>query len=166
MKEILALSVLSFAALSAQAKDIVDTAVGAGTFKTLAAALSAAGLMDTLKGKGPFTVFAPTNAAFAKLPKGTVENLLKPENKDQLAKILTCHVVPANALSSAIKTMIKDDKGEHPVKTVGGCVFTAKMNGGKIVLVDGKGHEATVTISDVRQSNGVIHVIDSVLLPS
>jgi uncharacterized surface protein with fasciclin (FAS1) repeats len=147
-------------------KNIIQNAVNSKDHTTLVAAVKAAGLVDTLSGKGPFTVFAPTNKAFAKLPKGTVESLLKPENKDKLTKILTCHVVAANAMSSAIKTMIKDDKGEHPVKTVGGCVFTAKMKDGKIVLVDGKGHEAHVTIRDVRQSNGVIHVIDSVLLPS
>jgi uncharacterized surface protein with fasciclin (FAS1) repeats len=147
-------------------KNIVENAVNSKDHTTLVAAVKAAGLVDMLSGKGPFTVFAPTNKAFAKLPKGTVATLLKPENKDQLTKILTCHVVSANAMSSAIKTMIKDDKGEHPVKTVGGCVFTAKLKGDKIVLVDGKGHEATVTIRDVRQSNGVIHVIDSVLLPS
>jgi uncharacterized surface protein with fasciclin (FAS1) repeats len=146
-------------------KNIVQNAVNSKDHTTLVAAVKAAGLVDTLSGKGPFTVFAPTNEAFAKLPKGTVENLLKPENKEQLTKILTCHVVAANAMSSAIKTMIKNDEGEHPVKTVGGCTFTAKMKNGKIVLVDGKGREATVTISDVRQSNGVIHVINSVLLP-
>jgi uncharacterized surface protein with fasciclin (FAS1) repeats len=146
-------------------KNIVQNAVNSKDHTTLVAAVKAAGLVDTLSSKGPFTVFAPTNAAFAKLPNGTVQTLLKPENKDQLSKILTCHVVAANAMSSAIARMIKDDGGEHPVKTVGGCTFTAKMKGDKIVLVDGKGREATVTIANVRQSNGVIHVIDSVLLP-
>jgi uncharacterized surface protein with fasciclin (FAS1) repeats len=146
-------------------KNIIQNAVNSKDHTTLVAAVKAAGLVETLEGKGPFTVFAPTNAAFAKLPAGTVENLLKPENKATLTKILTCHVVAANAMSSAIKGMIAEDKGEHPVKTVGGCTFTAKMNDGKIQLVDGKGNVATVTISDVRQSNGVIHVIDTVLLP-
>ena len=146
-------------------KDIVDTAVAAGKFNTLAAALKAAGLVDTLKGDGPFTVFAPTDEAFAKLPKGTVETLLKPENKAKLTKILTCHVVAANAMSPAIAKMIADDKGTHPVKTVGGCVLQAKMMGDKITLTDETGNVATVTIADVRQSNGVIHVIDTVLLP-
>jgi uncharacterized surface protein with fasciclin (FAS1) repeats len=121
--------------------------------------------MPTLESAGPFTVFAPTNAAFAKLPAGTVESLLKPENKAQLTKILTCHVVAANAMSSAISKMIKDDGGMHQVKTVGGCIFTAKLDGDKIVLIDGKGNHATVTLANVKQSNGVIHVIDTVLLP-
>ena len=146
-------------------KNIIQNAVNSKDHTTLVAAVKAAGLVDTLQGSGPFTVFAPTDKAFEKLPKGTVENLLKPENKDQLTKILTCHVVAANALSSAISKMIKDDGGSHPVKTVGGCSYTAKMKGDKIVLVDGKGQEATVTIANVRQSNGVIHVIDTVLLP-
>ena len=146
-------------------KNIVQNAVNSKDHTTLVAAVKAAGLVDTLQSPGPFTVFAPTNDAFAKLPKGTVETLLKPENKAQLTKILTCHVVAANALSSAIKQMIRDDSGMHPVKTVGGCTFTAKLNGDKIVLVDGKGNEASVTIPNVKQSNGVIHVIDTVLLP-
>jgi uncharacterized surface protein with fasciclin (FAS1) repeats len=146
-------------------KNIIQNAVNSKDHTTLVAAVKAAGLVETLSGDGPFTVFAPTNAAFSKLPAGTVEGLLKPENKAQLAKILTCHVVSANAMSSAIKKMIKDDAGMHPVKTGGGCTFTAKLRGDSIVLVDGKGHEATVTIANVKQSNGVIHVIDTVLLP-
>jgi uncharacterized surface protein with fasciclin (FAS1) repeats len=146
-------------------KNIIQNAVNSKDHTTLVAAVKAAGLVGTLSGTGPFTVFAPTNDAFAKLPAGTVDTLLKPENKAQLTKILTCHVVSANALSSAIKKMIKDDGGMHPVKTVGGCTFTAKLNGDKIVLVDGKGNQATVTIANVKQSNGVIHVIDGVLLP-
>jgi uncharacterized surface protein with fasciclin (FAS1) repeats len=147
-------------------KNIVENAVNSKDHTTLVAAVKAAGLVDTLSGKGPFTVFAPTNAAFAKLPAGTVETLVKPENKATLSKILTCHVVAANALSSAINKMIADDQGTHPVKTVGGCVLQAKKVGNKITLTDEKGGVATVTISDVRQSNGVIHVIDSVLLPA
>jgi uncharacterized surface protein with fasciclin (FAS1) repeats len=146
-------------------KNIIQNAVNSKDHTTLVAAVKAAGLVDTLSGTGPFTVFAPTNEAFAKLPAGTVETLLKPENKAQLTKILTCHVVAANAMSSAIKKMINDDGGMHPVKTVGGCTFTAKMKGDKLILVDGKGHEAAVTIANVKQSNGVIHVIDTVLLP-
>src|SRR3990167_1276755 len=146
-------------------KNIIQNAVNSKDHTTLVAAVKAAGLVDTLSGKGPFTVFAPTNAAFAKLPAGTVDTLLKPENKATLTKILTCHVVAANAMASAIKKMIKDDSGMHLVKTVGGCTFTAKLNGDKIVLIDGKGNEATVTIANVSQSNGVIHVIDTVLLP-
>ena len=146
--------------------NIVQTAVNSKDHTTLVAAVKAAGLVDTLSGKGPFTVFAPTNAAFAKLPAGTVETLVKPENKATLTKILTCHVVAANAMSTAINKMIADDKGTHPVKTVGGCVLQAKKNGNMITLTDEKGGVATVTIADVRQSNGVIHVIDTVLLPA
>jgi uncharacterized surface protein with fasciclin (FAS1) repeats len=146
-------------------KNIIQNAVNSKDHITLVAAVKAAGLVDTLSGAGPFTVFAPTNAAFKKLPPGTVENLLKPENKEMLTKVLTCHVVSANAMSAAIGKMIKDDEGEHPVKTVGGCTYTAMMKNGKIVIKDGKGNLATVTIADVRQSNGVIHVIDTVLLP-
>ena len=146
-------------------KDIVDNAVNSKDHTTLVAAVKAAGLVETLKGKGPFTVFAPTNEAFAKLPAGTVDTLLKPENKEKLATILKCHVVSADAMSSAIGKMIADDKGAHPVKTVGGCMLTAKMKGDKITLTDEKGDVATVTIADVKQSNGVIHVIDGVMLP-
>ena len=146
-------------------KNIIQNAVNSKDHTTLVAAVKAAGLVDTLSGKGPFTVFAPTNEAFAKLPAGTVETLVKPENKDKLTKILTCHVVAANAMSSAIGKMIKDDGGAHKVKTVGGCTLTVKMMGDKIQIVDEKGQTATVTIADVKQSNGVIHVIDTVLLP-
>ncbi|NQW54868.1 MAG: fasciclin domain-containing protein [Rhodospirillales bacterium] len=146
-------------------KNIVDNAVNSKDHTTLVAALKAAGLVETLQGAGPFTVFAPTNAAFAKLPPGTVEMLVKPENKAKLTKILTCHVVSANAMSPAIAKMIADDKGTHPVKTVGGCVLQAKMMGEKITLTDENGNVATVTIADVKQSNGVIHVIDTVVLP-
>lgn len=148
-----------------ESKNIIENAVNSKDHTTLVAAVKAAGLVDTLQGKGPFTVFAPTDAAFAKLPKGTVETLLKPENKDMLAKILTCHVVAADAMSSAIRKMIDDDKGAHPVKTVGGCVFTARYNGKTITIEDERGGTAQVTIADVDQSNGVIHVIDNVLLP-
>ena len=146
-------------------KNIIENAVNSKDHTTLVAAVKAAGLVDTLQGKGPFTVFAPTNEAFDALPKGTVETLLKPENKDQLTKILTCHVVAADAMSDAIKKMVADDGGAHPVKTVGGCVFTAKTEGGKITITDEQGNVAHVTIADVDQSNGVIHVIDHVLLP-
>ena len=146
-------------------KTIVENAVNSKDHTTLVAAVKAAGLVETLSGKGPFTVFAPTNAAFAKLPAGTVETLLKPENKPMLVKILTCHVVAADAMSPAIAKMIADDKGTHPVKTVGGCVLQAKMSGKDITLTDENGGTAFVTIADVKQSNGVIHVIDTVLLP-
>ena len=146
-------------------KNIIENAVNSKDHTTLVAAVKAAGLVETLSGAGPFTVFAPTNDAFAALPAGTVDNLLKPENKDQLVKILTCHVVAADAMSDAIKKMVMDDKGKHPVKTVGGCEFTAMEKDGKIMIEDGMGGVANVTIADVDQSNGVIHVIDKVLLP-
>jgi uncharacterized surface protein with fasciclin (FAS1) repeats len=146
-------------------KNIIENAVNSKDHTTLVAAVQAAGLVETLQGAGPFTVFAPTNDAFAKLPAGTVETLLKPENKDQLTKILTCHVVAADAMSDAIKKMVMDDGGAHKVKTVGGCEFTVKTDGEWIVIQDEAGGTAHVTIADVDQSNGVIHVIDAVLLP-
>jgi uncharacterized surface protein with fasciclin (FAS1) repeats len=146
-------------------KNIVENAVNSKDHTTLVAAVQAAGLVDTLSGAGPFTVFAPTNEAFAALPAGTVDTLLKPENKDQLVKVLTCHVVAADAMSAAIDKMIKDDGGKHDVKTVGGCTLSASEKDGKIMLTDETGGTATVTIADVKQSNGVIHVIDKVLLP-
>ena len=117
-------------------KTIVENAMNSADHTTLVAAVQAAGLAETLMGAGPFTVFAPTNDAFAKLPAGTVETLLKPENKDQLARILTCHVVAANAMSEAIMKMVADDGGAHPVKTVGGCEFTAMVKDGKVMIHD------------------------------
>lgn len=146
-------------------KTIVENAVNSADHTTLVAAVQAAGLVETLSGEGPFTVFAPTNAAFDKLPDGTVDTLLMPENKDQLTKVLTCHVVGANAMSDAIAGMIADDGGTHPVATLGGCTLQAKMDGDMITLTDEQGNVATVTIADVQQSNGVIHVIDTVMLP-
>jgi uncharacterized surface protein with fasciclin (FAS1) repeats len=146
-------------------KNIIENAVNSKDHTTLVAAVKAAGLVETLSGAGPFTVFAPVNDAFAALPAGTVDSLLKPDNKEQLVKILTCHVVGADAMSTAIKGMINDDGGTHPVKTLGGCVLQAKMQGESITLTDENGTAATVTIADVDQSNGVIHVIDKVLLP-
>jgi uncharacterized surface protein with fasciclin (FAS1) repeats len=147
-------------------KNIVENAVNSADHTTLVAAVQAAGLVETLSGPGPFTVFAPTNEAFAKLPAGTVETLLKPENKDQLVKILTCHVIAANAMAADVGKMVMDDGGEHTIKTVGGCEFTAMEKDGKIMIKDGQGNVANVTIADVKQSNGVIHVIDTVLLPA
>jgi uncharacterized surface protein with fasciclin (FAS1) repeats len=146
-------------------RNIVENAVNSADHTTLVAAVQAAGLVETLQGEGPFTVFAPTNAAFEKLPAGTVETLVMPENKEMLTKILTCHVVAASAMSDAIGKMIADDNGTHPVATVGGCTLNAKMDGDKITLTDEMGNVATVTIADVKQSNGVIHVIDMVMLP-
>jgi uncharacterized surface protein with fasciclin (FAS1) repeats len=146
-------------------KDIIDNAVTSPDHTTLVAAVKAAGLVDTLKGPGPFTVLAPTNEAFAALPAGTVDDLLKPENKDKLTKILTCHVIPAKALAADISKMAMDDGGSHVVDTVGGCKLTLKAADGKVTITDETGGVANVTIADVIQSNGVIHVIDKVLLP-
>ena len=146
-------------------KNIVQNAMNSRDHTTLVAAVKAAGLVQALQGKGPFTVFAPDNAAFDALPKGTVEMLLKPQNKDQLTKILTCHVVATEAFSKDIARMIDADEGEHPIKTLGGCVLTARHSGKKITIEDENGNVANVTIADVEQSNGVIHVIDKVLLP-
>lgn len=138
----------------AQEKDIVDTAVAAGSFKTLAAALQAAGLVDTLKGKGPFTVFAPTDEAFAKLPKGTVEDLLKPENKAKLTAILTYHVVPGAVMAAQV-TSLKE------AKTVNGQSLKISVKDGGVSVDNAK-----VVKTDIRTSNGVIHVIDAVVLPA
>ncbi len=146
-------------------KNIVENAVNSKDHTTLVAAVKAAGLVDTLSGKGPFTVFAPTNEAFAALPAGTVDMLLKPENKDQLVKVLTCHVIAAKAMAADVMKMVKDDGGAHKVKTVGGCELTLKDAGGKVTVTDENGNVANVTIADVAQSNGVIHVVDKVLLP-
>lgn len=147
-------------------KDIVDNAVNSADHTTLVAAVKAAGLVETLKSKGPFTVFAPVNSAFAKLPAGTVEMLLKPENKATLTKILTYHVVAGKLDSKAVVAAIKKGNGKAELKTVSGGKLWAMLDGGKVVLKDEKGGMSTVTIADVRQSNGVIHVIDSVVLPN
>ena len=147
-------------------KDIIDNAVNSADHTTLVAAVKAAGLVDTLKGAGPFTVFAPTNAAFAKLPAGTVDTLLKPENKPALTKILTYHVVAGRLSAADIKKMIKDGHGAAELKTVSGGTLTAMMKGNMIVIKDDKGGLSTVTQGNVFQSNGVIHVVDSVLLPN
>jgi uncharacterized surface protein with fasciclin (FAS1) repeats len=146
-------------------KNIIQNAVNSDDHTTLVAAVKAAGLVDTLEGAGPFTVFAPTNEAFAKLPAGTVDTLLKPENKDQLTKVLTYHVVAGKVTSNELRKMIKDGHGTAELTTVEGGKLQAMMVGGKIVLKDEKGGTAAVTIPNVMQSNGVIHVIDSVLLP-
>ena len=146
-------------------KNIVENAMNSKDHTTLVAAVVAAGLVDTLKSAGPFTVFAPTNEAFAALPAGTVEGLLKPENKATLVKILTCHVVPAKAMAADVMAMVKTDGGMHKVKTVGGCELTLKVHGDKVTVTDETGGVANVTIADVAQSIGVLHVIDKVLLP-
>ncbi len=146
-------------------RNIVENAVNSADHTTLVAAVQAAGLVEVLQSPGPFTVFAPVNAAFGMLQQGTVETLLKPENKDALVKVLTCHVVPAAAMSDMVASMIADGGGTHRLETVGGCVLEARMDGDMLTLRDERGRNATVTIADVRQSNGVIHVIDTVLLP-
>ena len=146
-------------------KDIIDNAVNSKDHTTLVAAVKAAGLVETLKGPGPFTVFAPTNAAFAALPAGTVDTLLKPENKSMLSGILTYHVVAGKMDAAAITKAIADGKGTAMLKTVAGGTLTAKAADGKVMVMDEKGGSATVTIADVYQSNGVIHVVDKVLLP-
>ena len=128
--------------------------------------MKAAGLVDTLKGEGPFTVFAPTNEAFAKLPAGTVDTLLKPENLVQLKKVLTYHVIPGRVTSKDLMAMITRDGGQTQLKSVEGGTLIAMMNGSTVVLKDEKGDTATVTQADVMQKNGVIHVVDSVLLPN
>jgi uncharacterized surface protein with fasciclin (FAS1) repeats len=147
-------------------KNIVENAVNSKDHTTLVAAVKAAGLVDTLEGPGPFTVFAPTNEAFAKLPAGTVDTLLKPENKDTLVKILTYHVVAGKVGAADLKKMITDGGGQATLKTVSGGTLTAREVGGKIVLTDEKGGTSTVTIANVWQSNGVIHVVDTVLMPN
>ena len=147
-------------------KNIVQNAVNSKDHTTLVAAVKAAGLVDTLEGAGPFTVFAPTNAAFAKLPAGTVDTLLKPENKATLTKVLTYHVVPGRMTAVSLMKAIKDGEGEARLKTVAGDMISVKQAGpGKLTITDAKGDVANVTIADVLQSNGVIHVIDTVLLP-
>ncbi|CAN5690606.1 fasciclin domain-containing protein [soil metagenome] len=146
-------------------KDIVDNAVNSKDHTTLVAAVKAAGLVETLKGAGPFTVFAPTNAAFDKLPKGTVEGLLKPEAKSDLTKILTYHVVAGKMDSKAIAAAIKNGGGKAELKTVAGGMLSASMSGKDLILTDEKGGTAKVQIANVYQKNGVIHSIDSVLMP-
>jgi uncharacterized surface protein with fasciclin (FAS1) repeats len=146
-------------------KNIIENAVNSKDHTTLVAAVKAAGLVDTLSGAGPFTVFAPTNAAFDKLAKGTVETLLKPENKGLLGGVLTYHVVPGKWDSTAIAKMINDAGGKAEIATVAGGKLWAWMKGKDLILTDEKGGWAKVTIADVYQSNGVIHVIDTVLMP-
>ena len=146
-------------------KDIIDNAVNSSDHTTLVAAVKAAGLVDTLKGTGPFTVFAPTNAAFRALPAGTVDTLLKPENKPTLTKILTYHVVAGNMDATALMQAIAAGGGKASLKTVAGGTLVAMKSGSGISVTDEKGGVAMVTIADVKQSNGVIHVVDKVLLP-
>ena len=146
-------------------KNIVENAVNSRDHTTLVAAVKAAGLVDTLMSAGPFTVFAPTNAAFDKLPAGTVDTLLKPENKGMLTSVLTYHVVAGTMTSTDIAAAIRAGGGTATLNTVQGGTLTGRMMGNKLVLTDAKGGRSTVTIANVMQSNGVIHVVDTVLLP-
>lgn len=161
------LFILGLGNVSAQMnkKNVVEIAVGSNDHTTLVAAVKAAGLVETLSGKGPFTVFAPTNAAFNALPAGTVETLLKPENKALLTSILTYHVVAGNFDSKAILKAIKKGKGKAVLTTVQGGKLTASLDGSSVVLTDEKGGMSKVSVVDLKGSNGVIHVIDSVVMP-
>ena len=170
----LALSVTTVAAMAQvtvggapmyASKDIIDNAVNSKDHTTLVAAVKAAGLVDTLKSPGPFTVFAPTNTAFSALPAGTVDTLLKPENKGQLTKVLTYHVVPGKMDAAALMTQIDAGGGKAVLKTAGGGTLTATASGKTVSVTDESGGTSKVTIADVTQSNGVIHVVDKVLLP-
>ena len=147
-------------------KNIIENAVNSKDHTTLVSAVKAAGLVQTLQSAGPFTVFAPTNEAFNKLPKGTVETLVKPENKTALIKILTYHVVSGKVSAAQLMAKIKAGKGTAELNTVSGSILKAMMQGGKIYLVDEKGGKSWVTIADVNQSNGVIHVVNTVLMPN
>ena len=149
----------------ANTKTVVENAIASPAHTTLVAAVKAAGLAETLSGKGPFTVFAPTNDAFAKLPKGTVETLLKPENKAKLQAILTYHVVAGNLDSKAVVAAIKAGKGSATLTTVQGSKLVESLEGKIVILTDANGNKSTITAVDIMSSNGVIHVIDSVVLP-
>jgi uncharacterized surface protein with fasciclin (FAS1) repeats len=162
------LAVFAFAAstiVASAQKTVVDIAVGSKDHTTLVAAVKAADLVATLQSAGPFTVFAPTNAAFAKLPAGTVESLLKPENKATLVKILTYHVIAGSFNAAAVVKAIKDGGGSVTLKTVSGGNLVASINNGKVILTDEKGAIATVIATDLKADNGLVHVIDAVVLP-
>ncbi len=159
------MAVCTFSATANAQKTIVDLAVGSTDHTTLVAAVKAADLVATLQSAGPFTVFAPTNAAFGKLPAGTVEALVKPENKSMLTKILTYHVVAGNFNGGAVVKASKDGGGKATLKTVSGGSIVASLENGKVVLTDEKGGVATVVAADLNASNGVIHVVDAVVLP-
>ena len=171
-KRMLAASAVALVTLSVPATaggspsgNIVAAAAASPDFETLVAAVKAAKLVDTLASKGPFTVFAPTDAAFAKIDSATLQNLLKPENRDQLAKVLTYHVVPGRTSAAALMAKIQADGGKTMLKTVQGENLTAAVRDGAVWLTDAKGGMSKVTIADVNQSNGVIHVVDTVLMP-
>lgn len=154
-----------FSSLSIAQSDVVDVAVSSKDHTTLVAAVKAADLVNTLKGEGPFTIFAPTNAAFDALPEGTLQSLLKPESKSKLASILTYHVVAGNFNATDVIAAIKKSGGKYVVKTVNGGTLIASLKGKNVILTDANGNTATITATDLKASNGVIHVIDSVVLP-
>jgi uncharacterized surface protein with fasciclin (FAS1) repeats len=162
---LLSASVILTSFVNAQSSDVVDIAISSKDHTTLVAAVKAADLVTTLKGTGPFTVFAPSNSAFDKLPKGTVENLLKPESKAALVKLLIYHVVSGKLMASDVLTAIKAGKGKAVVKTIQGEDLTATLVDGKVILTDAKGGKSTVTAADLNATNGVVHVIDSVVMP-
>jgi uncharacterized surface protein with fasciclin (FAS1) repeats len=149
----------------AAAATVVDIAVGSPDHKTLVAAVQAAGLVETLQGTGPFTVFAPTDAAFAKLPAGTVESLVQPQNKPTLTKILTYHVVAGKVTSTQLLAMIKKGKGKAVITTLSGDKLTARLHGKSIIITDGQGRKAMVTAANLKARNGVVHVVNGVFLP-
>lgn len=166
LKLVLGSLFLVFAGVAnAQTADVVDVAMGSKNHTTLVTAIKTADLVSTLKGKGPFTIFAPSNSAFNKLPKGTVKKLLKPESKVALVKLLTYHVVAGNLKASDVLAAIKVGKGKAVIKTIQGENLVASLENGKVILTDSKGGKATVTTADLEASNGVIHAIDSVLMP-
>jgi uncharacterized surface protein with fasciclin (FAS1) repeats len=174
LKSTIVLAVLALGSITGMAKekakpptqDIVEFAASAPDFSTLVTAVKAASLVDTLKGAGPYTVFAPTNEAFAKLPAGGMDTLLKPENKDTLSKILTYHVLPGKVTAKELIGLIKKGHGKASVKTVEGGTLTASRKGGSVILTDGKGGTAIVTKTNIMVTNGVIHVIDTVVMPN
>lgn len=162
---VMVFATMSLSLFAQKSKNIVDIAAGSSDFTTLVTALKAADLVGALEGDGPFTVFAPTNDAFAKLPAGTVETLVKPENKAKLSSILTYHVVSGKLDATAVIDAIKKGKGKAVLTTLSGAKLTASIVKGKVVLTDENGGQATVTATDLKATNGVIHVIDGVLLP-
>lgn len=157
--------VICSSAFAQNSKTVVENAIGSKDHTTLVAAVKAAGLVETLSGKGPFTVFAPSNAAFAKLPAGTVETLLKPENKAKLQAVLTYHVVAGNLDSKTVVDAIKAGNGKAVLTTVQGGKLTGSLDGKNVVLTDENGNQSIITAVDIKSSNGVIHVIDTVVLP-
>lgn len=163
---IFSLFIMCFSVTAIAQSDVVDVAISSKDHTTLVAAVKAADLVNTLKGEGPFTIFAPTNSAFDALPEGTVAGLLKPENKGTLSKILTYHVVAGNFKAADVIAAIKKGRGKFAVKTVSGGTLIASIKDGNVILTDENGNNATVTATDLKASNGVIHVIDAVVMPT